>query len=77
MPLKIAILYFSQTSNTHKYAEKIAEGVIETGHLCDLIRFKKVDKDIDMVTHFNFSKYDLIGFGTPVYYFHPVDNASR
>ena len=68
--MKVVIFYFSQTLNTKKYAEKIAEGIREIGHQCQLIRFKKKDNDIELIKKFDFS-YDLIGFGTPVYYFHP------
>ena len=66
--MKVVIFYFSQTLNTKKYAEKIAEGIREIGHQCQLIRFKKKDNDIELIKKFDFS-YDLIGFGTPVYYF--------
>jgi len=65
------IFYFSQTLNTKKYTEKIAEGIKSTGNNCDIFRFKKIDKDIQLIKNFDFAKYDLIGFGIPVYYFHP------
>jgi len=68
--MKTIIFYFSQTLNTHKYAEKIAEGIREAGHQCELIRFKKKDADIELVKNFDFN-CDLLGIGTPVYYFHP------
>ncbi len=71
MALRIVIFYFSQSGNTKKYAEKIAEGVVAGGHKCELIRFKKVTTDIELIKNFAFSEYDLIGFGVPVYYFKP------
>ena len=71
MQINVVIFYFSQTLNTKKYAEKIAQGVRETGNNCDLLRFMKLDKDKELIKKFHFSKYDLIGFGNPVYYFHP------
>lgn len=54
-----------------KYTEKIAEGLREEGSSCELIRFTKVNQDIQIIKNFDFSKRDLIGIGTPVYYFHP------
>ncbi len=69
--MKSVIFYFSQTLNTHRYAEKIARGLRKNGNSCDLIRFRKVQEDKELLKNFNFSKYDLIGFGIPVYYFHP------
>ena len=71
MPLKSIIFYFSQQGSTKKIAEKIAKGLREGGNQCDLIRFTKLVKDLELIKEFNFSKYNLIGFGTPVYYFHP------
>ncbi|MHA1143623.1 MAG: EFR1 family ferrodoxin [Candidatus Helarchaeota archaeon] len=69
--LNAVILYFSQTSNTRKYSEKIAEGIEQKGSKCELVRLRKKDKDIDFLKKFDFSRFDLIGIGTPVYYFHP------
>ncbi|MHA1379456.1 MAG: EFR1 family ferrodoxin [Candidatus Helarchaeota archaeon] len=71
MQINTVIFYFSQTLNTKKYTEKIAEGIKESGNGCDLIKLKKVNNDIELIKNFDFSTYDLIGFGTPVYYFHP------
>ena len=70
MTMKTTIFYFSQTLNTQKYAENIAEGIRESGHECELIRFTKVDSDIELVKNFKYEA-DLIGIGIPVYYFHP------
>ncbi|MHA1650682.1 MAG: EFR1 family ferrodoxin [Candidatus Helarchaeota archaeon] len=71
MALRSVIFYFSQSGNTKKYAEKIAEGLSSGEHTCELVRFKKLKNDIELVKNFDFSKYDLIGFGIPVYYFKP------
>jgi len=67
-----AIFYFSQvvTGNTKHIAEKIAEG-LQKGGRCDLIRLAKYQNDLEMIKSFSFNKYDLIGIGVPVYYFHP------
>lgn len=71
MLLKSVIFYFSQQGSTKKIAEKISEGLNYGENDCDLVRFTKLAKDLELIKNFDFSKYDLIGFGTPVYYFHP------
>ncbi len=71
MALRTVIFYFSQSGNTKKYAEKIAEGLSQGEHTCDLVRFKKLKDDLEIIQKFDFTKYDLIGFGIPVYYFKP------
>lgn len=56
------ILYHSVTNTTARVAESIAEGLREAGYqtrLCNIN--KEACPDI--------SNYDLIGFGTPVYFF--------
>ncbi len=69
--LNSVIFYFSQQGSTKKIAEKIAEGLRHGGHTCDLVRFTKISKDLELIKYFEFKRYQLIGFGTPVYYFHP------
>ncbi len=71
MPLASVIFYFSQQGSTKKIAEKIAEGLNQGENRCELVRFTKLTKDLEMIKNFDFSKYSLIGFGTPVYYFYP------
>lgn len=71
MTLHSVIFYFSQSGNTKRYAEKIAEGLSQGENSCNLIRLTKLKLDIDMIKNFNFSNYNLIGFGIPVYYFKP------
>jgi ferredoxin/flavodoxin len=71
MTLHSVIFYFSQSGNTKKYAERIAQGLRIDTHSCELIAFKKVKDDIELVKNFDFEKYNLIGFGIPVYYFKP------
>lgn len=70
-PLKSVIFYFSQQGSTKKIAEKIAESLNYGKNHCDLVRFTKLDKDLILIKDFNFLNYELIGFGTPVYYFFP------
>jgi ferredoxin/flavodoxin len=71
--IRSVIFYFSQvvTGNTKLIAEKVAVGLSKGNNRCDLIRLRKYSKDIDLIEKFNFDKYDLIGIGVPVYYFHP------
>ncbi len=71
MALRSVIFYFSQSGNTKKYAERIAEGLSTGENTCELIRFKKFMQDLERVRTFDFSTCDLIGIGVPVYYFKP------
>ncbi|TFG05492.1 MAG: hypothetical protein EU536_01950 [Promethearchaeota archaeon] len=71
MVLQSVIFYFSQSGNTMKYAKKIQEGLNFGQNTCSLIRLQKSKTDIEFIKKFNFSNYQLIGIGTPVYYFKP------
>lgn len=56
------ILYYSLTNTTARIAQSIAEGLIKAGYQTELCNIKDEPcPDLD--------KYDLIGFGTPVYYY--------
>jgi ferredoxin/flavodoxin len=70
MSLQSVIFYFSQQGSTKKIAESIARGM-RSNAKCELIQFKKLAHDLELISQFNFKQYDLIGFGTPVYYFYP------
>ncbi|MBN1329991.1 MAG: EFR1 family ferrodoxin [Candidatus Heimdallarchaeota archaeon] len=60
--MKIAILYFTGTGTTAKFAYDIAEGIKEENQEIELIRLKKgISFDAD--------KYELIGIGSPAYSF--------
>ncbi|MBD3195975.1 MAG: hypothetical protein GF317_13015 [Candidatus Lokiarchaeota archaeon] len=67
------IFYYSQivTENTKRVAENIAIGLRRNNNKCKLVRLTKFDQDIELLQSFAFDHYDLIGFGVPVYYFHP------
>ena len=67
------IFYFSQvvTGNTKQIAENIADGLRINGNNCDLVQLTKYETDLQFIKKFSFEKYDLIGIGVPVYYFHP------
>ncbi|MHA1728752.1 MAG: EFR1 family ferrodoxin [Promethearchaeota archaeon] len=71
MGINSVIFYFSQSGNTEKIAEKIGEALNTGENKCTLVKFSKLKEDIKTVNEFNFSNFDLIGIGTPVYYFHP------
>ncbi|MHA1123164.1 MAG: EFR1 family ferrodoxin [Candidatus Heimdallarchaeota archaeon] len=58
--MKIALLYFSGTGVTAKYASDIASGFLKTKHSVDLFRIKRG------IT-FDLTEYDLIGIGAPAY----------
>lgn len=67
---KCLIVYFSQNHTTTRVAEKIAAGLRRTGyttHMCNL----KNESCQDL------SEYDLVGIGTPVYYFRPPFNIQQ
>jgi flavodoxin/ferredoxin len=60
--MKTVIVYFSQTGNTEKVAQAIAKGIENTDNPCILIPLKEVVLE-------KLKDYDLIGIGTPVFYF--------
>jgi Pyruvate/2-oxoacid:ferredoxin oxidoreductase delta subunit/flavodoxin len=60
--MKIAILYFSGTGVTAKFALDIAKGFKENGHKTTLFRLKKG-------LTINTKDYDLFGLGAPAYSF--------
>lgn len=60
--MKIALIYFTGTGVTAKFASEIAKGFDTKEHQYDLIRLKK-GKAIDV------SSYDIIGLGSPAYSF--------
>ena len=74
MSINSVIFYFSQQGSTQKIANKIAEGLNKGENICNLVKLTKLRQDLKMIESFNFKKYDLIGIGTPVYYFHPPNH---
>ena len=71
LKLNCVIFYFSQQGSTQKIAQAIAEGLTSKRSRCELVRFTKLAQDLVLVNRFDFKNYDLIGIGTPVYYFYP------
>lgn len=57
-----AIIYFSQTGNTEKVARAIASGLDEAGLPSQLARLEEASK-VDL------GQFELIGLGTPVFYY--------
>jgi Pyruvate/2-oxoacid:ferredoxin oxidoreductase delta subunit len=59
--LKVLILYYSQTGNTQKVARAIRDGLRAAGHEVVLKFLLKASAE-------DLQGYDLIGFGSPVWY---------
>ena len=60
--MKTLIICFSQTNNTLKIAECIRTGIIETTGQCDFTSLNDVDTK-------SLLEYDLVGLGSPVFYY--------
>ena len=59
--MKVLIIYYSQTGNTQKVARAIRDGMRGEGHDVTLKFIKKVDFS-------ELADYDLIGFGSPIWF---------
>lgn len=70
--MKILIIYFSQTGTTKKTAELIAQGITEADpdSKCELVKMS----DVDMST---LADYDLVGLGSPVWYYREPMNVQQ
>ena len=68
--MKFALVYFSGTGSTAKFASDIAIGIKENQHQVDLLRIKK-GKKIDL------SSYDIIGVGAPPFSYRAPRLATR
>ncbi|EEG76182.1 EFR1 family ferrodoxin [Dethiobacter alkaliphilus] len=67
--MNCALLYFSQSGSTLNVAQAIAEGLREGGYRVELF-------DITKNPPTDVSRFDLIGIGTPVYYYRLPFNIS-
>jgi len=65
--MNVLIIYFSQTGNTEKIAEKIQSGIIESENNCEIAKIKNVNMD-------EIKNYDLIGIGTPTFFYREPKN---
>jgi len=68
--LKAAIFYASITGNTKFVAEFIKKGLEDSGNECDIFNIHHLKFD-------DYSKYDILGFGTPVFAFKEVNLVQR
>ncbi|GAB4345075.1 MAG: hypothetical protein Kow0099_25020 [Candidatus Abyssubacteria bacterium] len=60
--MKTLIVYFSQTGNTRKVAERIRDGIVGVTGQCELANLLE-DRPL------SFADYDLVGLGCPVFYY--------
>ena len=60
--LRVAVVYFSQTGNTEKVAHAIAAGLGQSGAQVEVLDLLKTDPA-------TLGSYDMVGVGTPVFYF--------
>lgn len=56
------IVCFSQSGNTLKISEQIAEGIRKAGSICSLESLENIDRGLLLT-------YDLVGLGSPVFYY--------
>ena len=68
--MKMLIIFFSQTQYTRKVSERMRAGAIESGADCELISIR----DVDTAT---LQDYDLVGLGTPVFYYQEPANVRQ
>ncbi|MHA2035812.1 MAG: EFR1 family ferrodoxin [Promethearchaeota archaeon] len=60
--MDVNIIFFSQTGGTKKIANKIREGVLRTGNTCEINKMKVSNTK-------KLNRYDIIGIGTPTFYY--------
>ena len=60
--MKTLIMCFSQTGNTRKIAERIRDGIADVTGQCDI-------ESLDAADTKSLSEYDLVGIGSPVFYY--------
>ena len=68
--MKSIVIYFSQTGNTQKVAERIRNGIREVTGNCELAPLKSTDPH-------QLCEYDLIGLGCPVFDYEEPLNVRR
>ena len=60
--MKTIVIYFSQTGNTKKAAERIRDGISGVTGQCDFVSLEEVDAS-------SLAGYDLVGLGCPTFYY--------
>ena len=68
--MKVLIIYFSQTGNTKKIAETIKKGILKSDNTCEIAQIKEVNID-------KLENYDLIGIGTPTFFYREPINVKN
>ena len=68
--MKMLIIYFSQTQYTRRVAERMRAGALESGADCELVSIRDVDTAA-------LQEYDLVGLGTPVFYYQEPANVRQ
>jgi flavodoxin/NAD-dependent dihydropyrimidine dehydrogenase PreA subunit len=68
--MNVLLIYFSQTGGTEKIAYKIKDGTLNSNHNCDIIEMKKT-------MNIHLESYDLIGIGTPTFYYREPINVKN
>ena len=71
---KAVIIYWSNTGNTQKVAQRIFKGLIDAGYETQI---KKINEPLDNAGELDYFDYDLVCFGSPSYSWHvpkPVDD---
>lgn len=68
--MNVLIICFSQTGNTQKLADRISKGIVDSGNRCITMEMKHANID-------EIPNYDLIGIGTPTFFYRePVNVGS-
>lgn len=65
--MNVLIIYFSQTGGTEKIAKIIEQGILTRGNECEIIKIKSADTK-------DFNEFDLIGIGTPTFFYREPRN---
>lgn len=68
--MRVLVLCFSQTGNTEKIANRIRKGIVDSGNSCDISFLKNTDQKM-------VKDYDLIGIGTPTFFYREPVNVRR
>ncbi|MFX0072527.1 MAG: EFR1 family ferrodoxin [Candidatus Hermodarchaeota archaeon] len=68
--MNVLIIYFSQTGNTEKIAKVIQKSILNNDNNCEIEKIK--DVDISIIHNF-----DLIGFGTPTFFYREPQNVKK